>query len=42
VVTQISEPVIDSAKGKKTSGKEKKTPENSGKKVKGEKAKSKK
>jgi ATP-dependent metalloprotease FtsH len=42
VVTQIRESVIDSSKEKKTSGKEKKTPENSDKKVKGEKAKSKK
>lgn len=42
VVTQIRESVIDSAKEKKTSGKENKTPENSDKKVKGEKAKSKK
>ena len=42
VVTQIRESVIDSAIEKKTSGKEKETPENSDKKVKGEKAKSKK
>jgi cell division protease FtsH len=42
VITQIKEPVIDPGKEKKISAKEKKTSENTTKKAKGEKAKSKK